>query len=852
MHKILKMFCFLIFAVFAATHASIAQQTDGNQTKSFKLFFEKVYLQTDRENYCQGENIWFKAYLVNALGNTLIESSKTLYVELISQQSKIIGRETIRITNGIGNGDFKLADSIPSGNYRIRAYTNWMRNFGDNFIFEKPITILNTSNSIQAEYQNTKTVNPNKLTSLKPNINQILIKKVSPVIQFFPESGSLIENVPSLVAFKAEDAVGNEIAVAGVIVSSKGETITTFESTNKGMGSFLLTPDAGLHYTVKGTFNHETAFTAEMPAVLKKGFVMHVSDADSANFQITISTNKPTWEDLQNHELILTARHNGQRFMYNALLLNDLELNIRVPKVQFSTGISSLTVYDDQVKPQCERLVYAEKKNPVYAFFATDKSDYQPKEQVKLKLKVTDENQQPVKINFSVAAVDENFIDKSSIHIVSYLLLQSELHGEIKNPEIYFDTTNTNRFKQLDLLLLTQGWRDYVWRRLADTSIRISYLPEQGFNISGKLRKKFANKPLLNKNINLTVIGSAMSTRYHTLTDSLGKFNLDNIELYGKQSITLTATNDEGKNAGLIELSSAKQSSLPVKTIPVLNADSSTLKKQMIAEQIFSKRRSLDTLRLKEINVKGNRLLTLKDGVMTSFGYPDEILNVTTKDFDYKSLRNYILHISKQAHIDQNNPQRDDIVFYAEGKKWLPRIFVNNKEMPFSDDDPIEVANAYYDQYYNLPIEKVEKVVIKRMIKSAEMVLPDPTSISSNGITATSPGSQIVDAHPIFIIYLTLKPDALLTPNASTISTDFDGYYQARVFYAPKYDQPKQKAGLDYRTTIYWEPNVTTDANGEAKLTFFNTDLKTKVCVIAEGVTDKGLPLFLRTFYQVK
>jgi hypothetical protein len=104
----------------------------------------------------------------------------------------------------------------------------------------------------------------------------------------------------------------------------------------------------------------------------------------------------------------------------------------------------------------------------------------------------------------------------------------------------------------------------------------------------------------------------------------------------------------------------------------------------------------------------------------------------------------------------------------------------------------------------------------------------------------------------VFIIYLTIKPDALLTQKANTINTEVDGYYQSRVFYGPKYDQPKQKTGPDLRTTIYWEPNIKTDANGEATVTFYNASPKTQIRIMAEGITANGLPVVGKTTYQVQ
>jgi uncharacterized protein YfaS (alpha-2-macroglobulin family) len=76
---------------------------------------EKVYVHTDRTYYFPGEDIWFKAYLIDAFDHLLSNHSNNLHVELISPSSKITDSRIIRLEDGLGNGDFKLPDSIRSG-----------------------------------------------------------------------------------------------------------------------------------------------------------------------------------------------------------------------------------------------------------------------------------------------------------------------------------------------------------------------------------------------------------------------------------------------------------------------------------------------------------------------------------------------------------------------------------------------------------------------------------------------------------------------------------------------------------------------------------------------------------------
>jgi len=119
---------------------------------------EKVYLHIDRSNYTSGDNIWFKAYIIDPSTNRLSVNTSNLYVELIAPDSKIIQRRTVKIENGTGHGDFQLNDSIPSGRFRIRAYTNYMRNYDEQFFFLKEITVVSPYDEVQGLNKPTKKI----------------------------------------------------------------------------------------------------------------------------------------------------------------------------------------------------------------------------------------------------------------------------------------------------------------------------------------------------------------------------------------------------------------------------------------------------------------------------------------------------------------------------------------------------------------------------------------------------------------------------------------------------------------------------------------------------------------------
>ncbi|HEY0769833.1 MAG TPA: Ig-like domain-containing protein, partial [Sphingobacteriaceae bacterium] len=105
--------------------------------------YEKIHLHLDKPYYAIGDNIWFKAYVVQAEKNQPSYLSKILYVELINEKDSIKQTLKLPVFVGLAWGEFSLKDSLKEGNYRIRAYTNWMRNFGEDYFFDKTITIGN-------------------------------------------------------------------------------------------------------------------------------------------------------------------------------------------------------------------------------------------------------------------------------------------------------------------------------------------------------------------------------------------------------------------------------------------------------------------------------------------------------------------------------------------------------------------------------------------------------------------------------------------------------------------------------------------------------------------------------------
>ncbi|TCD05620.1 hypothetical protein EZ449_16155 [Pedobacter frigidisoli] len=805
--KIYKLYFFVLLA--GVSSYCFAQQKSAAQTadpKTIKLFFEKAYLQTDRTYYSAGEDIWFSAYLVNAKSTSLTSSSSNLYVELISPKSDILDKKIIRLDNGLGKGDFKVPDSIPSGWYNIRAYTNWMRNFGNDFVFQKSIYLTNHLKE-NASYA-TRNADKKPLGTAQSSNKKSIV--------FFPEGGSLVEGLNSLVAFKVSDDLGNGLKALGSVISSKGDTITTFQSTDAGMGIFAFAPKANEFCKVVGLFGKEK-FSTELPQILKKGLSLHISN-DSLNIKAAISANESLFNEIKGKSLSIIIKHAGDNIYTGTVQLTKPIISVSIPTKDFPQGISIVTLIDDAGRPNCERLVFINGESKNKFTITPNKSAYKPREKVVLNVKATDVLGQPAKTSLSLAAVD-GLIPDDGANIVSYLLLQSEIKGEIKNPDQYFDVNNPSRLKQLDLLLLTQGWRNYLWKKVADSAITVSYLPEPGLTIKGSVREKLGNKPLPNMHITLFGSGFSGDKLFATKTDQNGQYFLDGLKWYGNQPIKISSQDDKGKKGGWLQIDSVpKPISIQFKN--GLQNFAKTIDAEISKRMDYNRTYKFgDSISLNdvEINAAKNKKITLFDETMMTFGYPEQVFNITSADYSFKGLEHFLLTKVNGAYLveDTDTVGAEGITFLSNGAKIRPRFKINNRE---------ELVGERLD-YYSLMMDQINQVKVQHLVNNS--------------------GSDV------YLISLNLKDSALQGSNLHLLNVNLNGYYTARDFYSPNYSNPAN-ANKDLRTTIFWSPSIKTNDKGEATVVFYNGDNKGNVLIKSDGITVKGNAISTKTSYKVQ
>ena len=365
---------------------------------------------------------------------------------------------------------------------------------------------------------------------------------------------------------------------------------------------------------------------------------------------------------------------------------------------------------------------------------------------------------------------------------------------------------------------------------MADTSVSIRYLPEPGVTVSGYIKKMFSKSPMKDSmNVTLQAPGVQGSKWYTTRSYPNGKYFFDGLPLYGTQILKIHAANDKAKEKGEIFMDTLFGNPLPLPENFVYNNDTvgrKQFERDAGSRYNVSEKNLYRVLTTVQVVAK-KKVIMMRDGPYMDFGYPDDDFTITSADYKYKTLRDFLVQKIPGASYDV---ERDGVNFSQGGKLVRPRFIVDKREDVFDRLD-----------YYEVPMTQVISVTVRHLIGTPSY---ERTESESGRIDL---GLNVPD---VFFVYLQLKPGAY-NQDPSKIFTEITGYYAARVFYTPDYETT-DKSTPDVRTTIHWAPLVITDASGKTKITFYNADPRTRIRIDVQGITENGIPVVAEKYYDVK
>jgi Large extracellular alpha-helical protein len=805
--KFLVVVMILIFNQLSVGRGKFIQYPSADDSVNL---VEKVYLHVDRDSYHTGDDIWFKAYLIDALDRLLTDHSSNLHVELISPSSKIISNRIIRLEGGLGNGDFKLPDDIRSGKYRLRAYTNYMRNFGNELFFSKDIVVINSTDSSEIS---------DKVKYVENKFQ----------VSFFPEGGSLVDNVSSIVAFKAVNYLGKGCDVSGKIFSSGGELITTFKSTHLGMGTFFLRPLPGLKYysIVRGADSID--IKTESPTSFPTGVTFSVSVNQNNELLIITKTNPETLALLSDRDLLLSFSIRKEVFKTIPIKIKSPVTSFVIPTDNLPEGILMLTLSTLEDLPLSERLIYNEREAPLKIQIETDKHLYGKREPVTLKISLSEDSIIEREGNVSLAVVNENLTYSTSKYprtISSWFLLESDVRGNVEDPSYYFDPSNPDRLKDMDLLLRTQGWRDFSWKY--DTTY---FPPENGFTVSGILRKDNKNKPVEDSRVSIGIFGSKSNLIKTVPVDSIGRFKLSDIDLTGQATLIATGIGKNDHPEGFLTLDSVtynpaevsdKQSAV---SILAENNQSRLKSYYTINEAIRKKYKLSDTITIGEVNIISERHKdpqTVKvESSRLKYEKSDAELMISEQMLGYNNLLQLLKgKIPGLEVLGDTSISIRGIGSLTQNIK--PLILIDGNQATFAD-------------LIGMPIYLLDRIDVLKSVSSTVIFGYQ----GFNGVI-----NLITKAGGVPGVYKPVKYSANLK---------ISGYSASRVFYSPQH-LPDSNSDIkpDLRSTLYWKPDINLDGTNEVILNYYNGDNSSLIRIIAEGITTTGIPVTGKAEYEVR
>ena len=815
------------------------------QTFSDEYPQEKVYLHFDNTSYYLGETIWFKAYVVRADHHHLTGLSRVLYVELLNAEGHVLNTRKLKIENGQCHGDFKLNAAQYGGYYEVRAYTRYMLNFAEGNLFSRVFPVYDKPKK-EGEYKTTIT---ERAPSQRIEQKRPLYKQDQKLeLTFFPEGGSLINNIRSKVAFRATTEQGEDVAVNCTLYNNRKDSICSFSTQHQGMGSFEFRPDTSKYTVVANWKGKQCEFP--LPLALPSGIMMSVDNSNQDDIYILIT--KPS--NIKSRYLGVTITCRGVLYGSDAFVMNaDSVMRLNFPKRKLPDGVTQITLFDEQGILLSDRLVFVNHHSQLKFTGSQDKILYQPFEPVSLSFQLKDSLDVPVETSFSLSVRDAGTcsMQTHADNISTGLLLSSEVKGYIANPGYYFESESTERCEALDILLMVQGWSRYSWKQMAGVE-KTEYKQslEDGLYLDGSVVSLFLKKPKPNMNFSMILLGDSTSQHSSCKTDSAGNFCFALRDFSGTARLILQTKDDQKKIETFIKLN--RQFTPALKPYSLAEQNEEHVYK-IVKDSVVV----IDRL-VPDFDEELNKLLPKNNKKLSMTQRNNLLKQVTVK------AKKMPVKVSAKYEVEKEMDRRTDVA------EWLPadlttllnftcKYYVastgryKGKNVIFIVENSKKIVSGANDLLEGNDEQNTFSTDSKSSTESSQPVknelkgkMPDLDEIES--VTFIEDYASIfrlyrggsIEPSTTCIGLIRLKKNYVKEP-FSIRNTYFEGYSVSHLFFSPLYDKIKLPDEKDHRRTLYWNPDVRTDKDGKAIVAFYNNGTCKSMLINAETVTVNGL-----------
>src|SRR3989339_624386 len=766
---------------------------------------EKLFLHTDKSHYVSGEYIWFKGYLMNSTSASSMIESRFIYAELYGDT--LISRVKIKFGEDGFAGRIPISHSIPTGEYTLRAYSQWMGNSLPEYMFHKKISVINPAYKDAAD----SLVKANK-TEKETSVASL---------QFFPESGRIISGKFTLVAFKATNNEGRGTEFEGTLYNGRDSAITNISTEHNGMGQFRFYAASNESYYVLVSDGNGGNQRFNLPPAEHQGAVINALDRDGRIFINTLVTS-----DILSKGTFILAHDGDDMFLFEELSREERVFILNESNLQ--PGIVHILLIDNNFNILAERLIFKFPENSLQTIVERDKpsDELERREKTTIRISLKDSSGIPVKGEFSISVTDSFLApaEPYADNMKSYIYLTSELRGQIERAAWYFDSNNAKRERAIDLLMMVQGWRYYD-------------LPAILSGDSGVNGKKAVTKPWYQKEYTQSVSGRATSTFRNTkratisvlapeinlaLSENLnrtGHFIVSDLDFPDSTGFIISCTGREGQKGYYLAM--AKQTFPPLTYYQFLPTP--RIKRDAASEdsylRIFEQSGGFCSIMLTAATITSNFKVAAKHNP-SPFNQTFEKRQIRERaDLDVYagwSLFDYILGtfpglMHGGTGEDGSRTMVSTRSTTITGEKEEPHVYINRLRVGSTGD---------LDKYM---VDDVENVAFLR---------------GNEGFLYRTLSGVVLVTLKYSVSSLARSPDMYF----NTIFARPLGWQKPSKFYSPDYslEADNSAVSFDTRSTLYWSPRVKTDENGQAVITYYSSDRKTRHNVSVEGITMEG------------
>ncbi len=850
-----RLFCLFVFVgldLSASTPDSLFRHFKKAANFDYNYPREKVYLHLDNNAYLEGETIWFKAYVVRASTLRPTELSRVLYVELLNDKGSIVQRKLLCIDSiGQAHGEFELKLPVRAGYYEVRAYTREMTNWGEEACFSRVVPVFSVSH--KNNELNLPWPGHIKKTSVSsPRIFNYDERSDIRKLDFFTEGGHRVQGVAQRIAFRLTDGRGVSINEEIKIYSADSILTQTVAPFHEGMGLFELPDNFESGYAIVGNQRFD------IPDIVSDARYALFAEKNAEGLTVICSGSA----SVKKPELLGLAVFCREGAVYfDTLSVGRERVELLLPFAALRGGVNRLELFDASGYSLCRRLVWHDAPERSLQFdVRQNNKKYEPFSPIALSMSLKDNEGSPVQTTFSLSVRDDGgeLVDVSNTGIAIDMLLSSEVRGYIHNPEFYFEKDDEEmRKRALDLLLMVQGWQANSFETLCGNDpFEVKQPIEEKLTLTGQTfhdndrRQPYAG---LSLRINMYSNGGGMSLSGETQTDANGRFAFtSNVDFTGDW-IAQISTRDSLDKRRWSRIALDRWFGPPVRSFDwrELSIKSPTSLYDGIEANINifewqdTLPRVLSSVLGEAVVVHhgkyrgftGNRY-TRHGGEKAGMRNADVFYNLEQAVEQYKDEGYGVPTVYRFLEKFDNNFSllpNDDGGHQLQYRNQSPTITLNNERRILL---PLETMMA--DEFKSVAVMQRGARSVRLSGHDVDMPALEaegiPPSLNESTIETTS-----INDPDYTVAFYEIPDNFRFKTKRGVEKRRIQGYSYPATFYSPSYTGIDLPTDTDVRRTLYWNPCVTTDADGHASVVFFsNSRSEQQLRLSVRGVTSRG------------